>query len=69
MTQGHRSYRDHFLSVVVDYFFFVDHSLHGWGYPYVVVVNVLKCDIVVSEFEPQARYYVHFWINTPEKGT
>ena len=32
------------------------------------VVNVLDCDIVISEFELQSRYYVYFRINTPEKG-
>ena len=26
-----------------------------------VVANVLDCDIVVSDFEFQSRYYVHFW--------
>ena len=30
-----------------------------WG----VVVNVLDCDIVVSEFELQSRYHVHIRIN------
>ena len=29
-----------------------------------VVVNVLHCDIVVSKFELQLRYYVHFRTNT-----
>ena len=28
-----------------------------------VVANVLDCDIVVSEFELQWRYYVHFQTN------
>ena len=28
-----------------------------------VVANVLDCDIVVSEFELQSRYNVHFWTN------
>ena len=28
-----------------------------------VVVNVLDCDIVVSEFKLQSRYYVHFRAN------
>ena len=32
-----------------------------------VVVNVLNCVIVVSEFEFQSCYYVHFLINTLEK--
>ena len=32
-----------------------------------VVVNVMECDIAVSEFEPQSPYYFHFWTNTPGK--
>ena len=28
------------------------------------VANVQSCSIVVSEFELQSRYYVHFRINT-----
>ena len=32
------------------------------------MVKTLDCGIVVSEFELQSRYYVHFWINTLEKG-
>ena len=24
------------------------------------MTNVLDCDIAVTEFEPQSRYYVHF---------
>ena len=38
-------------------------SLQGQS-PRSVVANVLDCDIVVSEFEHQSRYYVHFWTNT-----
>ena len=33
------------------------------GSPRGVVANVLNCDSVVSEFELQSCYYVHFWIN------
>ena len=29
-----------------------------------VVVNILDGEIAVIEFEPQLRYYVHFWTNT-----
>ena len=36
--------------------------------PHGVVVNVLKCDIVVSEFKIQSNYYVPFWTNTYRKG-
>ena len=37
--------------------------------PYVVVANVLDCDIIVSEFEIQSCYYVYFWMNKLRKGT
>ena len=33
-----------------------------------VMANVLDCDILVSEFELQSRYYVYFRINTLGKG-
>ena len=33
-----------------------------------VVANVLDCDIVVSEFKLELRYYVHFRTNIPGKG-
>ena len=32
------------------------------------MANVLDCNIVVSEFEPQSCYYVHFGTNTLGKG-
>ena len=32
------------------------------------MVKVLNFGIVVSEFELQSRYYVHFRANTPGKG-
>ena len=32
-----------------------------------VLGNALDCDIVVSNFETQSRYYVHFMINTLRK--
>ena len=32
------------------------------------MANVLNCKIVVSEFELQSHYYVHFRINTLGKG-
>ena len=34
----------------------------------VVIVKVLDCRIMVSEFELQSRYYVHFRTNTLGKG-
>ena len=39
-----------------------------WGCPCGVIVKSLGCGIVVSEFELQSRYYVHFLTNTLEKG-
>ena len=39
----------------------------GWS-PRVIVANVVDCDIVVSVFELQSCYYVHFWCNTLGKG-
>ena len=32
-----------------------------------VVINVIDCDIIVSEFESKARIYVQFWTNIFEK--
>ena len=37
-------------------------------FPRGVVANVLQCDIVVSEYELQSRYYVHFYANIFGKG-
>ena len=39
------------------------------GCPRGVMVNVMDCGIVVSEFVLQSRYYVHFRANTLGKGT
>ena len=33
-----------------------------------VMVTVMDCGIVVSEFVHQLCYYVHFWANTLRKG-
>ena len=33
-----------------------------------VMVKTMDYGIVVSEFEFQSRYYVHFWANTLGKG-
>ena len=33
-----------------------------------VLVKAMDCGIVVSEFELQSRYYVHFRVNTLGKG-
>ena len=33
-----------------------------------VMVKAMDCEIVVSEFELQSRYYIHFLTNTLGKG-
>ena len=38
------------------------------AWPNGVVVNVLDCDIIVSEVELQSHYYVHFRIHSFRKG-
>ena len=42
--------------------------MHAAECPWGVMVKSLDCRIVVSEFELQSRYYVHFWTNTFGKG-
>ena len=39
-----------------------------WGCPDGVMVKALDCGIVVSKFELQSCYCVHFWSNTLRKG-
>ena len=36
--------------------------------PHGVMVKAMDCEIIVSEFELQLRYYVHFRANTFGKG-
>ena len=38
------------------------------GVPRGVMIREMDCRIVVSEFELQTRYYVHFRTNTQGKG-
>ena len=38
------------------------------GYPWEVMVKAVDCGVVVSEFELQLLYYIHFWTNTLGKG-
>ena len=40
---------------------------NGW-YPHSLMVKVIDCGMLVSEFELQLRYYLHFQTNTLEKG-
>ena len=36
--------------------------------PRSVVINMVDCDIVKSEFKLQSHHYIHFWTNTFEKS-
>ena len=40
----------------------------GGGCPRGAMVKAMDCGIVVSEFELQSRYYIHFRANTIGKG-
>ena len=42
--------------------------LYQIGSPRGAMVKVMECGIVVSEFEPQLRYYIHFRANTLGKS-
>ena len=44
------------------------HLNNSWGCPRDVMVKAIDSAIVVSEFELQSRYYVHFRTNTLGKG-
>ena len=44
------------------------HQLPRYYLPRGVVIKVLHCDSVVSEFEHQLRRYVRFRVNTIGKG-
>ena len=50
-----------FISKIFSY---KSHRRHQHG----VVANVLDYEIVISEFEPQSSYYVHFQTNIFRKG-
>ena len=41
---------------------------YRWGCPRGVMVKAMDCGIVVNEFVPQSRYYVHFRVITLGKG-
>ena len=38
------------------------------GSPYGIMVNMLDCNILVSEFEPQSHFYAYFQTNTLGKS-
>ena len=46
----------------------LEKGMHREGKSWGVIVNKLDYDIVVSEFEFQLHYYVHFWTKTLGKG-
>ena len=48
--------------IVVNYYIYDTMKNFSGGCPYGVMVNVLDCEIVVSEFELQSNYYVRFQI-------
>ena len=48
-----------------------EHTIHWANEPvsrHGIVANVVDCDIVVSKFKLQSRYYIPFWTNTLAKG-
>ena len=47
---------------------FYTHKIYPSGCPRSVMVKVLDCKIVVSEFVFQSRYYVHFRANILGEG-
>ena len=50
-------------------FYTLSYMIHkNLGCPGGVMVKAMGCRIVVREFVPQSRYYVHFRANTPGKG-
>ena len=51
-----------FIYLLGEYYPKMSRHHHG------VVVYVLDCNIIVSKFELQSRYYIHFWTNTLGKG-
>ena len=53
------------LSLIYIYIYiYIISNIHLWWNPRSVVAHILDCDIVMSEFELQSRYFVHFWTNT-----
>ena len=67
-----------FLSITINYMISSNYFyliivicfVYRWfqGGPCGVMIKAMDCGIVVSEFELQSLYYVHFWINTLGKG-
>ena len=61
-----------FILIDVSVFLFINVCINisnnARGCPRGVMVKALDCGIVVREFVPQSRYYVHFRANTLGKG-
>ena len=55
-------------SKVENTYLFVKDNRNTWGCPCSAMVKVLDGGRVLSEFELQSRYYVHFRTNTHGKG-
>ena len=55
------------ISISVKYFKYIE-RIKEEVYPRGVMVKSLDCGIVVSEFELQPSYYVHFRTNTFRKA-
>ena len=48
--------------------YLISNPLYMSWFPRGVMVKAIDCEIVVSEFVLQSRYYVHFRANTLGKG-
>ena len=55
------------LAFILLYRSVFEHFLY-WGCPRSEIVKAMDCRMVVSEFELQSRYYVHFRVNSLGKG-
>ena len=57
-----------YINIVARYTYISTYLYLYRGCPRGVMVKAMNCRIVVSEFELQSRYYVHFRANSPGKG-
>ena len=59
----------HIYEILYIYIYIYKHThIYERGYPRGLMVKVMDCGII-SEFEFDSRYYVHFQTNTLGKGT
>ena len=62
-------HRKHFFEKAANEYIGLVYKMSGcFVSPRSAVANVLDCDNVVSEFELQSSYYIHFRIDTFGKG-